>query len=248
MSYILSALKKVERKRKLKDTPELWSVQIEDITPDNPRLRRISIALSTISLAAVVVISGIWYHSTRLPTTMSATPKLQTVLVTPPTVDGVVSPEGLQVIPLSQVAPPTVNPTIQTPAASIAVPTVMPYVYYQQPTSPPANTVAPTAPAVLSPHLYQGTADHPMEPISVGIVNYNQLPDGLRNRIPNIQLSAHIYSDTRPQARKVIINGVTLREKQSLSNDLSVHQINSDGVVMDYQGTLFLLDKKSIFN
>ena len=241
MSYILSALKKVEHKRRLRDTPELLSVQIEDVTPDHPRLRRLSVVLSTISLISVIALSGIWYHSTRLPPSMSDTPKLQTVLVAPLAADGSVQAmTPLAPLPQTQAA----SPVVQAPAT----PSVeLPHVYYRQP--PPVATQALPS-AASNPYLYRKDSidGNLTEPLSVGIVNYNQLPEGLRARIPSMQLSAHIYSDTRPRARKVIINGVSLREKQSLSDDLSVYQINADGVVMDYQGTLFLIDKKSIFD
>ena len=234
MSFILSALKKVESKRNLGSVPELSSIQIQSFDNPNSLRHRISTALSIISIVAVVAFAALWFYH-PLPKQTSTEQKLHSVMVTPPVIDGVI-PQMKQ----SPVVQTNMVPATAVPSDSA---TISGNIAAQSPATIPAYTPSP------SPHLYQNSGTTPdWEPLPVGIVNYEELPNGLRKRIPNIELSAHIHSDLRPQARKVIINGVSLREKQRLSNDLSVHQINADGVVMDYQGTLFLLSKTRIFN
>ena len=254
MSFILSALKKVENKRNLGSVPELSSIQIQSFDNPNSLRHRISIALSIVSIVAVAIFAILWFYN-PLPEQTSTEQKLHSVMVTPPVVDGVIpqthQPSVVQTAPPTSpaAAPSNIVPATAPPSnpAPIYYPPQQPTVNNNVAAQSPATAPAYTAPP--SPHLYQNPTDAPeWEPLPVGIVNYEELPNGLRQRIPNIELSAHIHSDLRPQARKVIINGVSLREKQRLSNDLSVHQINADGVVMDYQGTLFLLSKTRIFN
>jgi len=241
MSFILSALKKVENTRNLGSVPEVSSIQLQSFERPANRSRRIITVLSVSGVTALAVVAGLWLSNPPSQQKL-AEQQLRSVLITPPVVDGVI-PSPLQ--------PPTAPASGGAAVALPALPAV-PYViqtnpqpvYYPQ--IPVINgTIAP------APNLYQNPAvakQPEWEALPVGIVNYDELPNGLRQRMPNIQLSAHIYSDLRPQARKVIINGVPLREKQRLSDDLVVHQINADGVIMDYQGTLFLLGKNSIFN
>ena len=240
MSFILSALKKVENKRNLGSVPELSAIQIQGFERPYSRRYRIAVLTSIVGIAVVAIFATLWVYK----------PSLEQPFAEQETKSAMVAPQPRQaaVMPLSpqqsnpNVAPVTViPPNPMAPVAPIYYPSQQPTINNNVAASPPAYTP--------SPQLYQNPIDAPdWEPLPVGIVNYEELPSGLRQRIPNIKLSAHIHSDIRPQARKVIINGVSLREGQRLSDDLTVHQINSDGAVMDYQGTLFLLSKTSIFN
>ena len=261
MSFILSALKKVENKRSLGYVPEISSVQVQGFERADNRRYQIGVALSVISIAALAIFAVLWFYKPLLEQN-SGEQEMKSVVVVPPVVnDGMpqanqspMSQNLMTRTPVEQTnITPAMPPNQASPAAPYVVrsnPTAVAPTYYppQQPTI--NNNFATSPPAYTpSPQLYQNPTDAPAwEPLPVGIVNYEELPSGLRQRIPNIQLSAHIHSDIRPQARKVIINGVSLREGQRLSDDLTVHQINSDGVILDYQGTLFLLSKTSIFN
>ncbi len=259
MSFILSALKKVENKRNLGSVPEISSIQVQSFENLDNRRHRFGTVLSIVGIVSVAIFAALWFYK-PLTEHSTADQKVQSMVITTPVIDGAI-PQP----PVAQTPPPQTNvvPTVVVPpntvpsAVPYTVPNNYPPAYYPPAYYPPQpqtvnNNVAvqsPTYTPSASPYLYQNPVDAPeWEPLPVGIVNYEDLPSGLRQRIPNIQLSAHIHSDLRPQARKVIINGVALREGQRLSDDLSVHQINSDGVIMDYQGTLFLLGKANIFN
>ena len=256
MSLILSALKKVENKRNLGSVPELSSIQIQSFENPDDRRHRLGIVLSIVGIVSVAILAILWLYQPLLQQN-AAEQNMQSAVITSPATGGAApqpkqppvaqTPPRTNVVPAVAVPPNTMQPVTPYVARSNPAP-----VYYPPQPQTYSNTAAaqpPTYTPPSSPHLYENPADTPeWEPLPVGIVNYEDLPNGLRQRIPNIQLSAHIHSDIRPQARKVIINGVALREGQRLSNDLSVHQINPDGVIMDYQGTLFLLNKTSIFN
>ncbi|MBC6413605.1 MAG: general secretion pathway protein GspB [Chromatiales bacterium] len=243
MSFILSALKKVENKRNLGAAPDISAIQVQSYDYADNHRYRISVVLATIGVTAVVIFTGLWLYKT-LPEPIATEPNIPTRIATPSAADTI-----LQTDSSPQINRPPVAAT--PPSAAAAVPPSV----VRNNLTPAAQTYYPPAqqPAInnatVAPQLYQNPVETPdLEPLPVGIVNYEELPNGLRKRIPNIQLSAHIHSDLRPQARKVIINGVALREGQRLSDDLTVHQINADGAVMDFQGTLFLLGKNSIFN
>ena len=262
MSFILSALKKVENKRNLGSVPELSSIQIQGFENPDDRRHRLGIVLSIAGIVSAAIFAALWLYQ-PLQQQNTAEQKIQSVLITSPASDGTASqaaptlttqppvaqtpPHQTNIVPTAAVLPNTIEPA----APYVVRINPAPIYYPPQPQTFNSNVAAqsPAHAPEPSPHLYQNPIHKPeWEPLPVGIVNYEDLPNGLRQRIPNIQLSAHIHSDLRPQARKVIINGVALREGQRLSNDLSVHQINPDGVIMDYQGTLFLLNKTSIFN
>ena len=239
--------------------PELSSIQVQSFDNLDNRRHRLGTVLSIVGIVSVVLFASFWFYKPLMEQS-PAEQKTQSVVITTPVIDGVI----LQ----PTQAPTPQTPMVQTPVPqtnivpiNVVPPNTVPYVtpnnptpnYYppQQPQTFNNNVAAqsPTYTPPVPPNLYQNPAEVPKwEPMPVGIVNYEDLPNGLRQRIPNIKLSAHIHSDLRPQARKVIINGIALREGQRLSDDLLVHQINSDGVVMDYQGTLFLLNKANIFN
>ena len=254
MSFILSALKKVENKRNLGLVPELSSIQVQSFDNLDSRRNRLGIVLASVGVVSVSVFVALWFYK-PLTEQSTAEQKAQSVVIETPVIDGAISQPQTPVVQ----TPPPLPQTNVAPAVVIS-PGTVPYVVPNnsppaysptQPQTPNSNVAAqsPNYKPPVSPYLYQNPADAPQwQPLPVGIVNYEDLPSGLRQRIPTIKLSAHIHSDLRPQARKVIINGVALRERQRLSDDLSVHQINSDGVILDYQGTLFLLNKSSIFN
>ena len=61
--------------------------------------------------------------------------------------------------------------------------------------------------------------------------------------LPDLHLDIHVYSDT-PEDRFVFINMAKQREGTRLSEGPVVAEITPDGVVLNYQGTLFLLPRE----
>lgn len=78
-------------------------------------------------------------------------------------------------------------------------------------------------------------------------VDFDSLPPDTRRRIPAFSVTGHLYSDARPQANKVIINGAALREGQYVNEDLMVSEITDAGVILDFRGLHFLIAKARIF-
>ncbi len=61
--------------------------------------------------------------------------------------------------------------------------------------------------------------------------------------LPDLHLDIHVYSDT-PEDRFVFINMAKQREGTRLSEGPVVAEITPNGVVLNYQGTLFLLPRE----
>ena len=62
------------------------------------------------------------------------------------------------------------------------------------------------------------------------------------SNLPDLHLDIHVYS-TAPEDRFVFINMVKLREGSELTEGPHVAEITPDGVVLDYQGQMFLLPR-----
>lgn len=69
------------------------------------------------------------------------------------------------------------------------------------------------------------------EPAPIG---YWELPDSVRNGVPEIRFSVLVYAE-QAQDRFVLINGVRLIEGDELKPGLVVEHIRRDGVVFSYQ-------------
>ncbi len=66
----------------------------------------------------------------------------------------------------------------------------------------------------------------------------SDLPSPLREEIPNITISFHVYS-SKPADRRVMINNELLRQGDGFPPGLVVEQITPDGVVIGYKGFRF---------
>ena len=62
------------------------------------------------------------------------------------------------------------------------------------------------------------------------------------SNLPDLHLDIHVYS-AAPEDRFVFINMVKLREGSELTEGPHVAEITPDGVVLDYQGQMFLLPR-----
>jgi general secretion pathway protein B len=68
-------------------------------------------------------------------------------------------------------------------------------------------------------------------PATQRIEEVNELPDDVRNNLPAMTFSFHVYSEN-PQQRTIIINNRRMREGDEVSAGLQLQQITDDGVVL----------------
>ena len=92
----------------------------------------------------------------------------------------------------------------------------------------------------LSPPAYQ-SADFPAQVTLDNTVAVNNLPNRVVRQLPDIQITAHIFSSDNA-LRMVNINGVSTREGDFVSNDLMLVEITESGVVMDFKGHTYVMN------
>ncbi len=120
-------------------------------------------------------------------------------------------------------------------------------------TSPPAanvhretftqtHTMVATPPASVEPEPTPAAKVEPRPvesvPASFRAVDISELPAEIRQQIPAMDFSAHVYS-SNPQQRSVVINGRFMEEGEKLNDDFVLTEITSTGVIMDFRGYLF---------
>lgn len=73
---------------------------------------------------------------------------------------------------------------------------------------------------------------------SEDIIDFHELPESIKQQIPTITISAHVYS-SNPLQRSIVINNNFMEEGEYILDDLVLHEITRDGAVFNYRGTLF---------
>lgn len=70
------------------------------------------------------------------------------------------------------------------------------------------------------------------------VANIDELPVHIRQRIPTMDFSGHVYSSTALQ-RSIIINGSFKEEGDSINHEITLTEITKSGAIFNFQGTLF---------
>jgi len=75
------------------------------------------------------------------------------------------------------------------------------------------------------------------------IPNIMGLDQDIRNRLPAISISAHVFSDNAAKCM-VIINNQVLREGDYIGEGLRLTDINQDGIQLNFEGEPFTMKTK----
>jgi len=70
------------------------------------------------------------------------------------------------------------------------------------------------------------------------ILEFHELPEAIKQELPAIIVSAHVYS-TNPVQRSIVINNNFLEEGEYVLDGLILYEITPNGAIFNYQGTLF---------
>ena len=218
MSYILSALKKVERDRQTGTTPNLMSVQIEEAAPTAPRnrLSTSAVMIGMVALLAVIV----W----NLP-------------------HWVVGTDWKQILNNVSVAEHITMPRpspLTTSQAQPRSPAVDSSFNAMDADEQAGEFAALEQDRISDPYLLPASQ-------SGRVLTLEEIDPEVRSRIPTFSVSGYLYSAQRPQASSTIINGVRLRAGQYVSEELMVKEINPDHIVMDFRGMLFQVEQGEFF-
>jgi general secretion pathway protein B len=227
MSFILDALKKSEAERQRQAGPALLEMRI--VRPAR-RLPVWAVIVGVALVSCVLVLAWVALRRTAAPAGVVAT-------APPPTAPaaGAVGAAGTAGAPAQQPAGPA---AMALPAAATPTPGVAPMANVAAEPQYPAAAgddnpadVAPAeaAPASASPN-HSGTA---------GLRNYAELG----GKLPELRLDLHVYA-AKSADRYAFINMRKVREGDVTSEGVAVKEITPDGVVLEYQGTEFLLGRQ----
>ena len=72
------------------------------------------------------------------------------------------------------------------------------------------------------------------------IREFSQLPSEIKEALPDMSISGHIYSNN-PMSRMVNINGSIIREGENVTGGLTVDKITLSGVIFTYKGFRFTM-------
>jgi general secretion pathway protein B len=220
VSFILDALRKSEHERQRSTMPGLTQVPSATTNPEVPRW---VLPVIGVLAAAVLVLGGAWWQSTRGAddATATAAPNTRTVELPRPTPQ-----TGATVAPIA-VVPPAAPPRVPLAEATRAPATSL---------SASAGT---TLEAAAAPANAVGTpeelaaASEPTLPSAASLA-----AEGVS--LPPLRLDLHAYSERRSD-RFVFINGRKYVEGERLPEGLVLEAVEPRGAVLSHAGRRFLL-------
>ena len=216
MSFILDALKKSEAERQRQAGPALLEMRVVA-----PRRRWPLWALVVGVLLVVNVLALAWF-ALRSTTTAGRGPMNITTAATPPAAITSVAAEAAT----AAMAPTTGGP--HAPGSALTTPAGA--------TDPQPAPVEGDNPADLEPAVNSVPSTAPLVPEGASLQNYAEL----NGKLPELRLDLHVYA-AKPAERYAFINMHKVREGDLTPEGVRVLQITSEGVVLDYRGTEFLL-------
>ena len=113
-------------------------------------------------------------------------------------------------------------------------------------TAPTPEPVVEETPAAAAPVLEQKIPEQNNNKIietaetetKKPLVAIDELPTNIRQQIPNMVFSAHVYS-SEPMQRSLVINDRFMEEGDAVGYDLVLVEITRNGAIFDFRGYLF---------
>lgn len=248
MSILLDALKKSERQRQLGQTPTLQTLSAEQPQASESFTHWVPLSMLLIS---VCVMSWFGWQQLRAPD--PAAPRSEGVAAT--------QSKRQQIDPGEQSAARTLTESYKPDDATSGGAEVTneadrarlsrsvseftakgpePEVAAQ--TEQPRAAAEPVAPpsAIEPAARRQENRNRPVEPHVTEPISFWELPQGVRDALPEIKITVLVYSD-QPEDRFVLTNGQRLVEKDELQSGLVLDEIRRDGAVFLYRKYRFLV-------
>jgi general secretion pathway protein B len=219
VSFILDALRKSEHERQRSALPGLAQVPLATPPPQVPRWAFVVIG---VLLAAVLVLGGAWWQSTRAPVELAAAPPLveRPVPLPTPTVASPPASTALADRAATQPTPPQ-EPAISASGNGLAR------------AAAPTSTTPPAEELSFADSPAASRADEPPLPSVVAL-----LAEGVS--LPELRLELLAFRD-QPRDRFVFINGRKYVEGDRLVEGPQLQSIAPTGAVLVYAGRRFLL-------
>jgi general secretion pathway protein B len=233
MSFILDALRKSETARRRSEAPDLFTTMPGTPAPAPAPAQWPMFAIGGVGVLSLI--AALWLFSQRAPSRTTAETAVDPVAATRAPVFETTepaSPATASTMPAPAPNTASVEPAIPPPIQ----PHVMPPMPAQAP--PPAPDIAnprdlPAPPQIrTSPPMAPPVAA--TLPAGDRIVSLGDLDPGVRNQLPPLKLSMHLWNET-PSQRFVILDGQRLKEGDVLG-EIVVERITRDGAVLAWRG------------
>ena len=250
MSFILDALKKSETDRQQDASPGIAAIPVSSGSPGTPRwvaLLGLLLAVNVVLIAVLIfrpdsapapsTPSGLADAQPAAPVADARQSRTQPATDRPRAAEPVVPPAARVADPEPDAATERVAPAVTQNAAQESPPT-------QTPAARPAVSVEA---AVASAPIDVGQNSAPVyeEPDDVEdtYLTFNELRASGAFNLPDMHVDLHVYSDN-PDDRLVFINMNQYRENATLDTGPRLRRITPEGVILEYQGTRFLLPRE----
>ncbi|NOQ90644.1 MAG: GspB domain-containing protein [Gammaproteobacteria bacterium] len=228
MSYILDALKKSEQERGHGNIPDVQTVHSSSLNyRDDKRViwPYILIAAVTLNLLAITY----FIINKEEPVNNQVTiPVLQTTSSENKAKSTVANkPEQL----------PAQQPQQQFKQIDDSITAVD----NQTDKDPVVSTVAPAEKSVKHSDNTQSTStqtNRQTTDYAAAVIDFYELPESIKQQLPTITISAHVYS-SNPLQRSIVINNNFMEEGEYVLDGLILYEITADGAIFNFQGTLF---------
>ena len=255
MSFILDALKKLEEKRQQTVVPDLLTVHASDPVKPAKRFIWLYLILSALFLSAVLL--TVWLRPWNLEKQGVAK---EPALIKQSNEDvGINSQVSTPVIKAEELTPPLQKTEADIKKSShisgkTTAKTVSKSVLNTSRKEPSGNTVHKDKTSAVKESQDAGSKASPSTPpvqekhkeatynakaaSGERIPGLDELPLSIRQEIPDISISGHIYSDS-PSARMVNINGSISREGDMMTSGIKLIEITDTGVILSYKNSRF---------
>lgn len=246
MSYLLDALSKAERERRLGRVPDLVA-EAAHSAPRRPPPRYWLGGLLALTVAANLLVVVWWWSGddARSPMPMAASAEagaLVTEAQSPP------SANPAPAARLADATPGAPVPAVDRPRALAPVPGSAPTGNGRPPAVGAAQKPAVSNAGVSAGAIERSEETPAADPAALaGILQplpepppLSALPERLRADLPPLEVNGLLYSSV-PGRSFVLINGRRYHQGERTAAGPAVESITPDGVVMNYQGTRFTL-------
>lgn len=219
MSFILDALKKSESERQRQSTPGFADVPTRVTARRTPGWIWI---VATLLLINISVMLGVYFRPAAAPVTALPTTA--------------VAPEPIRAVPEAATATATAKlPAMAEPAERGEVRALSSEV-----AQPAAENTGSSGSVTV-----QATAESKLASSADEYSHFPSFSTLLANgtlQLADLHIDIHVYSSA-PEERFVFINMNKYREGEQLSEGPQVHAITNEGVVLDYLGKRFILNR-----
>ena len=250
MSYILDALRKAERERKLGNVPTIDATL--DAAGRSSRSSRWPTIIAVALVANATVLGALYLYWQHNPETAAARTGAEIETLSAPAV-----PQAEAVVPLDPVSAPLPTRPLQTAAVddrqlgaaerqAVPLAPAEPLAAANQDTTPDpvpeplelAPALPPSQPAEVPVPLKPARTITQVEASPPPLLE--DLPAAYRRTVPPMDLTVHVYSDT-PSQRFVFLNNRRYGEGQDTEEGARIERIQPRGTVLSFQGKQFFL-------